>query len=161
MKEGTIVFGGASNEEELFISPTIIDSITWDDKIMQEEIFGPLLPVLIYEDISEVIEILKTGEKPLALYLYTEDTFVKEQIIRNVQFGGGCVNATLMHMLNTNLPFGGLGNSGNGFYQGKWSIEMFSHKKSVLSATLTEAGSPLFPPYKDNVNMLKQLYLGR
>ncbi|MDR1525885.1 MAG: aldehyde dehydrogenase [Tannerella sp.] len=160
MKEGNIVFGGETDESRLFISPTIIDGITWDSKIMQEEVFGPILPVMTFENMEEVVKTLAGREKPLALYLYTTDKEVESLIINRVSYGGGCVNATLMHMLNTNLPFGGVGNSGHGFYQGKWSIETFSHKKCILNRALTDDPSPLFPPYADHVKMLKQMYLG-
>jgi aldehyde dehydrogenase (NAD+) len=160
MKEGTIVFGGETDESRLFISPTIIDGITWDSKIMQEEVFGPLLPVMTFDNVEDVAETLVKREKPLALYLYTTDKEVENLIIHRVSYGGGCVNATLMHMLNTNLPFGGVGSSGHGFYQGKWSIETFSHKKCILNRALTDEPSPLFPPYADHVKMLKQMYLG-
>ncbi|MDR0744260.1 MAG: aldehyde dehydrogenase [Tannerella sp.] len=161
MKEGRIVFGGETDEHQLFISPTIIDGITWDSKIMQEEIFGPILPVMVFEDLEEVVRTLSKREKPLALYLYTTDKTSEEMIIRNVSFGGGCVNATLMHMLNTNLPFGGVGYSGHGSYSGRWSIETFSHKKGVLNRALSDAPLPVFPPYEDHVKMLKQIYLGQ
>jgi aldehyde dehydrogenase (NAD+) len=161
MKEGHIVFGGETDEAQCFISPTIIDGITWESKIMQEEIFGPLLPVMTFEDLGEVVETLVKREKPLALYLYTTDKSSEEIIINNVSFGGGCVNATLMHMLNTNLPFGGVGNSGHGSYSGRWSVETFSHKKSVLNRVLSDEPAPVFPPYEDHVKMLKQIYLGK
>jgi aldehyde dehydrogenase (NAD+) len=161
MKEGNIVFGGETDRSRLFISPTIIDGITWDSKIMQEEVFGPILPVMTFEDIEDVVNLLAGREKPLALYLYTTNKEVENLIIGRVSYGGGCINATLMHMLNTNLPFGGTGNSGHGFYQGKWSIETFSHKKCILNRALTDEPSPLFPPYADHVKMLKQMYLGR
>jgi len=162
MKEGEIVFGGETDESQRFISPTIIDGITWDSKIMQEEVFGPILPVMTFENIEEVVETLSKRERPLALYLYTTDKTTEEFVINNVSFGGGCINATLMHMLNTNLPFGGIGNSGHGFYQGRWSIETFSHKKSVLNRALSAEPSPLFPPYGKylKIDVLKQMYLG-
>ncbi|MDR2679206.1 MAG: aldehyde dehydrogenase family protein [Tannerella sp.] len=160
MKEGTIVFGGETDESRLFMSPTIIDGITWESKIMQEEVFGPILPVLTFENVDEIVKTLAGREKPLALYLYTTDKEVENLIINRVSYGGGCINATLMHMLNTNLPFGGVGNSGHGFYQGKWSIETFSHKKCILNRALTDEPSPLFPPYADHVKILKQIYLG-
>lgn len=160
MKDGTIVFGGETDANEHYISPTIMDDVTWDSPIMREEIFGPLLPILTFDNLQEVVETLNKREKPLALYLYTTDKTSEEMIISRVQYGGGCVNATLMHMLNTNLPFGGIGNSGHGFYQGRWSIEMFSHKKSVLNRALTDEPAPVFPPYQDHVKMLKQIYLG-
>ncbi|MDR0835253.1 MAG: aldehyde dehydrogenase family protein [Tannerella sp.] len=161
MNEGEIVFGGETDESQLFISPTIIDGITWESKIMQEEIFGPLLPILTYENIEDVITELKKREKPLALYLYTTDKHEEELIINNLQYGGGCINATLMHMLNTNLPFGGAGNSGHGYYQGRWSVEMFSHKKSILKRALSDEPSPMFPPYAGKAAFLKGIYLGK
>jgi aldehyde dehydrogenase (NAD+) len=160
MKEGMIVFGGEIDENDRFVSPTIIDGITWDSKIMQEEVFGPIFPILTFERMDEVVTTLAEREKPLALYLYTTDKISEELIINNVSYGGGCINATLMHMLNTNLPFGGVGNSGYGSYAGRWSVETFSHKKSVLNRTLTDEPAPIFPPYLDHVKMLKQIYLG-
>ncbi|MDR3251699.1 MAG: aldehyde dehydrogenase family protein [Tannerella sp.] len=160
LDEGNIVFGGETDESQNYISPTIIDGITLENKIMQEEVFGPVLPVLTFERLEDVVETLQKREKPLALYLFTTDKSSEELIINNLSFGGGCINATLMHMLNTNLPFGGVGNSGYGFYMGRWSVEMFSHKKSILKRALTDEPSPLFPPYEDHVKMLKQIYLG-
>jgi aldehyde dehydrogenase (NAD+) len=159
MNEGRIVFGGETDEDQLFIAPTIIDELTWDSKIMQGEIFGPVLPILTYENLEDVVTELKKREKPLALYLYTTDENVEEYIIKNLQYGGGCINATLMHMLNTNLPFGGAGNSGHGFYQGRWSIEMFSHRKSILKRALSDEPSPMFPPYAGKAEFLKSIYL--
>jgi aldehyde dehydrogenase (NAD+) len=159
MKEGRIVFGGETDAEQRFISPTLIDGITWDSRIMQEEVFGPILPVLTFEDAEEIVETLVRREKPLALYLYTTDRAMEELIVNRIPYGGGCVNATLMHMLNTNLPFGGVGNSGHGFYQGRWSIETFSHRKCILNRALSDGTPPLFPPYADHVKMLKQMYL--
>ena len=155
-----IVFGGETDENQRYISPTIIDEITWDSPIMQEEIFGPLMPILTFENMDDVVAALTKREKPLALYLFTTDKTSEKLIINNVPFGGGCINATLMHMLNTNLPFGGIGNSGYGAYQGRWSIETFSHKKSIFNRALTDEPAPVFPPYEDHVKMLKQIYLG-
>jgi aldehyde dehydrogenase (NAD+) len=159
LNDSDIIFGGETDESQRFVSPAIIDGVTWDSKIMQEEVFGPVLPVMTFERIEDVVKILAGREKPLALYLYTTDKEVENLFINRVSFGGGCINATLMHMLNTNLPFGGVGNSGYGFYQGKWSIETFSHKKGVLNRALSDEPSPLFPPYADHVKMLKQIYL--
>jgi aldehyde dehydrogenase (NAD+) len=154
-----IVFGGETDENQLFVSPTILDGVSWESPIMQEEIFGPILPVISYNDIHEAVAELKKRERPLALYLYTTDEAVEELIVKNLQYGGGCINATLMQMLNTNLPFGGAGNSGHGFYQGRWSIEMFSHKKSILKRALTDEPSPVFPPYAGKAEFLKSIYL--
>ena len=160
MKDGEIVFGGETDAKHRFISPTIIDGITWDCPIMQEEIFGPLIPVLTFNNLEEVAKELQKREKPLALYLFTTDKASEDYIINNVSYGGGCVNATLMHMLNPNLPFGGVGNSGYGYYTGRWSIEMFSHKKSVYKRALSDEPAPVFPPYLDHVKMVKQFYIG-
>jgi aldehyde dehydrogenase (NAD+) len=160
LKGGNIVFGGETDESQRFISPTIIDGVTWDDKIMQEEIFGPIFPVMTFEHLEDVVKELSRREKPLALYLYTTDKASEELIINHVSFGGGCVNATLMHMLNTNLPFGGVGDSGHGYYSGRWSIDMFSHKKGVLNRALSDDPSPVFPPYEDHAKFVKQMYLG-
>jgi aldehyde dehydrogenase (NAD+) len=110
--------------------------------------------------LSEVVNELSRRDKPLALYLYTTDKASEELIINNVSFGGGCINSTLMHMLNTNLPFGGVGESGYGSYSGRWSIETFSHKKAILNRALTDDPSPVFPPYKEHVKYVKQMYLG-
>ena len=161
MNEGNIVFGGETDENQLFISPTIIDDVTWDSSIMQEEVFGPLFPIMTFTDLKEIVDELSRREKPLALYLYTTDKASEELIINNVSFGGGCVNATLMHMLNTNLPFGGVGNSGHGNYMGRWSIETFTHKKGILNRALTDDPSPVFPPYEDHVKYVKQMYLNQ
>ena len=154
-----IVFGGDTDESQRFISPTIIDSVTWDDKIMQEEIFGPIFPIMTFERLDDVVKELSRREKPLAFYLYTTDKASEELIINNLSFGGGCINTTLMHMLNTNLPFGGVGNSGHGYYSGRWSIDMFSHKKSVLNRALSDDPPPVFPPYDEKVKYIKQMYL--
>ena len=159
LEGSNIVFGGETDKEQRFISPTIIDGVTWDDKIMQEEIFGPILPIMTFENLEDVVKELSKREKPLALYLYTTDKASEELIINNVSFGGGCVNSTLMHMLNTNLPFGGVGNSGHGHYSGRWSIEMFSHKKGVLNRALSDDPSPVFPPFADHVKYVKQMYI--
>ena len=155
-----IVFGGETDESQRYISPTIIDDVTWDSPIMQEEIFGPLMPVMTFEKLEDVVTALAGREKPLALYLFTTDKASEELIVNNVSYGGGCINATLMHMLNTNLPFGGIGNSGYGSYQGKWSVETFSHKKGIFNRVLSDEPAPVFPPYLDHAKMLKQIYLG-
>ena len=160
MKDGNIVFGGETDETQRYISPTIIDDIRWDNPIMQEEIFGPLIPILTFDSLEEAVKELQKREKPLALYLFTTDKSTEDYIIQNVSYGGGCVNTTLMHMLNTQLPFGGVGNSGYGNYQGRWSFETFSHKKSILNRTLSDEPAPVFPPYQDHAKMIKQFYLG-
>ncbi|MDR2041579.1 MAG: aldehyde dehydrogenase [Tannerella sp.] len=161
LAEGTIVCGGHTDKSGLYIEPTLLDDICWESKIMREEIFGPILPVITYEDLSDVIRELSGREKPLALYLYSTDEAVQQRVIRDVPFGGGCTNATILHMLNAHMPFGGVGNSGLGRYHGRWSIEAFSHRKSILHQTPAAEPSLFYPPYDDHVRILKQIYLGQ
>jgi aldehyde dehydrogenase (NAD+) len=159
LAEGTPVCGGRTDRADLYIEPVILDGIDWDSRIMQEEIFGPILPVIAYDDLSDVIRRLAGREKPLALYLYSTDAVVQQRVIRDVPFGGGCINATILHMLNAHMPFGGVGNSGLGRYHGRWSIEAFSHRKSILHQTQTAEPSLFHPPYGDHVQILKQIYI--
>lgn len=154
-----IVFGGETDEAVNFISPTILDNITWESRIMQEEVFGPIFPVMTFDSLEDVIQTLARRERPLALYLYTTDKSAEDAVVNNLLYGGGCINSTLMHMLNNNLPFGGLAQSGHGSYSGRWSVETFSHKKSILRRALSDQPSPLFPPYEDHVEFLKGIYL--
>src|SRR5699024_7052750 len=121
LSNGELIYGGDVNTEKISIEPTIIDHITWNDPIMQEEIFGPLLPVLTFTSLEDVISKLKEMEKPLALYYFGENEKPQQNILENVSFGGGCINDTLYHLANSHLPFGGVGNSGMGDYHGKHS----------------------------------------
>ena len=109
-----IVFGGESSIDDLFISPTILNNVSWEDKVMQEEIFGPILPVVGFDDFSMLLKTLKSKEKPLALYLFSEDKLEQDRVFNGLSFGGGCINDTLIHVANHNLPFGGVGYSGYG-----------------------------------------------
>jgi aldehyde dehydrogenase (NAD+) len=158
-EEVLVVCGGQTDASQRYIAPTILDGIGWDSKIMEEEIFGPILPVITFDDLSDVVRRLAGREKPLALYLYATDEAVQQTIIRDVSFGGGCINATILHMLNANMPFGGVGNSGLGYYHGRWSIETFSHRKSILRKTPVPEPFLFHPPYGDKIQILKQIYL--
>lgn len=135
LQEGTIIHGGKVDEERLIIEPTIVEDIHWDHAIMQEEIFGPILPILPYEEISDVISLIQRKDKPLALYYFGNSKTNEQKILSQIPFGGGCVNDTLYHLANPHLPFGGVGHSGMGAYHGKYSFETFSHKKSILKQT--------------------------
>jgi aldehyde dehydrogenase (NAD+) len=132
LDNGTLVTGGQTNREQLIIEPTILDSISWEDPIMQDEIFGPILPVIEYNDTSDIINRIAERPKPLALYLFTEDEALQDEILTNISFGGGAINDTLSHMTSHYLPFGGVGASGMGAYHGKASFDTFSHYKSIL-----------------------------
>lgn len=127
-----IYFEGENDSSERIIMPTILNNIDFLDKIMQEEIFGPILPVIAYDDLDFAIQEVKKRPKPLALYVFTNDKSIKDKILSELSFGGGAVNDVLMHISNQNLPFGGVGESGIGNYRGKAGFDTFSHQKSIL-----------------------------
>ncbi|WPU66031.1 aldehyde dehydrogenase [Peredibacter starrii] len=150
-----IAVGGEKSRVNKFISPTVMKDISWSDKIMEDEIFGPILPVLPYEDLNEALEEVAKRSRPLAFYVFSEDSKKAKAIMREMSFGGGCINDTLMHLANPNLPFGGIGGSGMGSYHGKKSFETFSHMKSVLIQK-TKVDIPLrYPPYNGKLSWLK------
>ena len=157
MNGGNIVAGGQYEKESLRIVPTVIDDITLEDDIMQEEIFGPLMPVLEFEDILKVISLVNSRPKPLALYLFTNNKDVENNILRNVSFGGGCVNDTIVHLATPHMPFGGVGESGMGGYHGIASFQTFAHQKSVLKKSVVVDIKLRYAPYKDNLKLLKKI----
>lgn len=127
-----IIYGGRFDKKTLKIEPTIIDISDLNCSIMQEEIFGPILPIISFDEIEEVIEFVKKREKPLALYLFTENKNIQNRILNEISFGGGCVNDTVVHLASSNLCFGGIGLSGMGSYHGKFGFDTFTHYKSIL-----------------------------
>ncbi|RKQ37729.1 aldehyde dehydrogenase [Oceanobacillus halophilus] len=135
LEDGEILHGGGTNRETLMMEPTVLDKISWQDSVMQEEIFGPILPILSFTNLEDALYKIKMSDKPLALYYFGEDNHTQQQVIEYVPFGGGSINDTLYHLANPHLPFGGVGNSGMGSYHGKYSFEAFSHQKSVLKQT--------------------------
>ena len=130
--QSKVIIGGGSDSTTLKIQPTVMDNVTPDDAVMQEEIFGPLLPVLTFDTIEEAEDFVRDRPHPLALYLFTESKAVKERFLRRVSYGGGCINDTIIHLATSRLAFGGVGNSGMGSYHGKKSFETFSHEKSIV-----------------------------
>jgi len=124
---------------------------------MAEEIFGPILPLLPYSDLSEVIEKINDRGRPLALYFFSENTKNQERIINSIPFGGGCINDTIMHLSSPYLPFGGIGDSGMGRYHGKYTFDTFTHYKSILKKSLRFDQQWRYPPYKINFDFLKWL----
>lgn len=147
--------GGIHDRENLYIAPTIVEQITWDSPIMQEEIFGPILPLLSYSDLNEVIAKINDRGRPLALYYFSANTKHQEKIIQSIPFGGGCINDTIMHLSSPYLPFGGIGASGMGKYHGKFSFDTFTHYKSILKKSFRFDQQWRYPPYKINLNLLK------
>lgn len=156
--DGTnILVGSNHNKEKKFIAPTLVDGITMESPIMKEEIFGPLLPIMTYRDISEVVQIVKKNRYPLSLYLFTEDKSIEKFIIDNIEFGGGCINHALSHVVNPNLPFGGVGYSGMGAYHSKYSFDTFSHMKSIFKPKGKFEATLKYPPYNIyNMKLVKK-----
>ena len=153
-----VVFGGNSSKEDLYIEPTLLDNITNDNKIMKEEIFGPILPIITYDNFDEVLEIIQRKSKPLSLYLFSEDENMTHRVVEELSFGGGAINDTLMHLANPNLPFGGVGSSGIGQYHGKYSFDTFSHMKSYTFKSTRLESSLFFPPYKGKFKYIKTFF---
>ena len=129
---GKTVVGGRWDADTLKIEPAVMDHVTWEDAVMKEEIFGPVLPILTYENTEEVIRTVNSHDKPLALYIYAEDKQVTKTITTRCSFGGGCVNDCIIHLATSNMGFGGVGESGMGAYHGKIGFDTFSHYKSIV-----------------------------
>lgn len=157
LTNGDVLIGGQHKAEERVIAPTIIDDISWDDPIMQDEIFGPLLPVLEFNELEEVVNEVRSHPKPLALYFFSENEAKQDYIIDNLSFGGGCMNDTLMHIVSPYLPFGGVGTSGTGSYHGKASFEAFSNKKSIVKQTTKFDFSFRYPSAKNGLKIIKKI----
>ena len=156
LQEGVVRFGGKGEENLNFLEPTIIDNITWDSKIMQEEIFGPILPILEYCDLDTTIDILNKLSKPLALYFFSNDR-VKQKKLRDRTISGSlCFNTTFTHIMNRNLPFGGIGESGMGKYHGKATFTTFSHLKSVMKGSVSFGVNVIYPPYRTSLEIVKK-----
>ena len=127
-----LVCGGESDPSALRIAPTILKDVIWDDPVMGEEIFGPILPVLTYSDLNDAIRQVESHPHPLALYLFTEDPAAKKKVLARCHFGGGCINDTIIHLATSQMPFGGVGESGMGCYHGKEGFECFTHQRSIV-----------------------------
>ena len=150
-----VVFGGEFDIEGRYISPTILDNVTTDDAVMQEEIFGPLFPILSYSNIDDVVSYIKSNEKPLAFYYFGKEKAGMD-VFHQTSSGGGCINDTLMHITNNKVPFGGVGNSGMGGYHGYYSFEAFSNKRAIV-ITPTWIDLPLkYAPFK-YFNLIKKI----
>ena len=154
-----IAFGGEYDEKSLRIAPTILDNVTWDDDVMQQEIFGPVLPILAYKNVDDVIETVNSKEKPLALYVFAQDKKVISDITNKCFYGGGCVNDALIHLATSHMGFGGVGESGMGAYHGKVGFDTFSHYKSIMDKK-TWIDLPMrYQPYKKFYVRLIKLFL--
>ncbi len=160
MDESKVIYGGTTDRDDCYIAPTLLDNVTLQDKVMQEEIFGPLLPIIEFKNVGKVVEIIRTMEKPLALYIFsTKDSFT-QTILTKTSAGGVCINDTMLHMTTPDLPFGGVGHSGIGGYHGKFSFDTFSHYKSVMKRSLLIDATKLlrFAPWTDSkFNLMKRI----
>lgn len=154
-----VVFGGKTMPEALKIEPTVMDNVSWEDKVMQEEIFGPVMPVLTFKSVDEVISLVNSGQSPLALYIFSSDKAVIRKVTSQCRFGGGCVNDTVIHLATSRMGFGGAGESGMGAYHGKAGFDTFSHKKSIVDKK-TWIDMPIrYQPYTEVKNRLVRFFM--
>lgn len=152
-----VLIGGETDIEDKYIAPTVLEEDTLDSLLMKEEIFGPLLPILTYEQTSDIERIVMHYEKPLAFYVFTEDKEFGNEMIQRFSFGGGCINDTVVHFSNHRLPFGGVGHSGIGAYHGQLSFDVFSHKKGIVKKANWLDVPLRYAPYKDKLESIKKI----
>jgi aldehyde dehydrogenase (NAD+) len=160
LHQGTVACGGRSDAGSRYIEPTILTGITRSDPIMDEEIFGPVLPVLKVDSLEAAVGLVNEGDKPLALYVFSERSAESDTVIANTSSGGACVNATIMHVANPNLPFGGVGPSGMGAYHGKAGFDTFSHRRSVHTRPTRLDPPVIYPPYTAGKEKLMRRGIG-
>ncbi len=153
IETGDLVYGGKNNPDERKIEMTILNNVTWDCPVMKEELFGPVLPIMTYDNREEMLSFMARREKPLALYLFTQSKKMEKLVVRRLSYGGGCINDTIMHVANTHLPFGGVGNSGMGNYHGKRSFDTFTHSKGVVKRAKNFDIPVRYPPYDSERKM--------
>ena len=156
IEQNKVVVGGQTNATEKYIAPTVMRDVTLADKVMSEEIFGPVLPILDYTSFEDVYSVIaQLPQHPLACYIFSEDKSIQQELVSNIQFGGGCINNCVFHIANSYLPFGGVGESGIGGYHGINGFERFSHKKSVLKSATWMDNTLLYAPYGNKVKFLR------
>ena len=154
-----LVCGGKSDAAKLKIEPTVMANVTWDDAVMGQEIFGPVLPILTYKTDEEMMNIVNSRSKPLALYLFTSNKKLEKTVLSRCQFGGGCINDTIVHLATNNMGFGGVGESGMGAYHGKVGFDTFSHKKSIVNKKTWIDVNMRYQPYTGFKEFLLRMFL--
>jgi aldehyde dehydrogenase (NAD+) len=157
LKDGNAYTGGKHHRDQKFIEPTILTDVSADSPVMQEEVFGPILPVLTISSLDQAIDFVNDRAKPLALYVFSKSDSKVRNVLESTTSGGACVNDVVMHMANPSLPFGGVGDSGLGAYHSKSSFELFSHQKSVMHRSFIIDAPVKYPPYKLGIGVVKQL----
>ena len=155
LSQGAIVQGGRTNRQELFIEPTIITNVSLDAPVMNDEIFGPVLPVITFDTTEEAKQVIAKHPNPLAFYVFTSNRQKEKDWLESIAFGGGCVNNASWHLTNHHLPFGGRGSSGTGNYHGKFSFETFSHRKAVMKTPAWFDPDIKYPPFKGKLKLFK------
>lgn len=157
LEDQKILYGGHFDIEKKYFEPTIIEINNFDSKLMKEEIFGPILPIVEYDNFNEVDEIIKRYKHPLAMYIFTKNIAFGKKFLESYPFGGGAINDTVVHIANDRLPFGGIGSSGMGKYHGKSTFETFSHYKPYISRPLWIDPPLRYPPFKNKINFMKKI----
>ncbi|MCU0524764.1 MAG: aldehyde dehydrogenase [Elainella sp. Prado103] len=157
LQDGQVLIGGETDATSRYIAPTILDQVSLDAPVMQEEIFGPILPVIAYDRLEEAIRLVRSKSKPLALYIFSRNKEVQTQILQQTSSGGVCINDTIMHIAPSALPFGGVGESGIGSYHGKASFDTFSHYKSVMVKNFWFDLKWRYAPYVGKLELFKRL----
>lgn len=153
--DGDVVAGGNYNKEKLFIAPTLLENVSLQSPVMQEEIFGPVLPLIGYNSTQEAMNIVQQHETPLALYLFTDNKNEQNEWVEKITFGGGCINNADWHFANHHLPFGGVGSSGTGCYHGKYSFDTFTHAKAVMKTPVWFGPAIKYPSLKGKMKLFK------
>ena len=157
LQQGKIVYGGNHDSSALYIEPTIMENVPQDSAIMEDEIFGPILPVFSFNSFEEAKSVIEWNANPLAFYIFSESKEKQEEWIEKLPFGGGCVNNASWHLTNFNLPFGGRGNSGIGAYHGKYSFDVFTHQKAIMKTPTWFDPKIKYPPFKGKLSLFKKI----
>lgn len=158
LDEEKIIIGGRHDDETLRIEPTVMSEVSWDDPVMQDEIFGPILPIICFDNVNEALNIINEHANPLALYVFAEEKWVQQAFTSACTFGGGCINDCIIHLATTHMPFGGVGESGMGAYHGKVGFDSFSHLKSIVDKKTWLDLPVRYQPYKESYyNLIRRL----
>ena len=158
MSGGKIALGGSSNRATRYIAPTLLTDVNLESKLMKEEIFGPLLPILTFDSIADIVKMVSLNPNPLSCYIFSDNQSFCSQITEKISFGGGCINSTLLHLVNSNLPFGGVGHSGFGSYHGQNSFDVFSHHKSILKTYFFLDYGLRYVPHRGTLGLIRWLF---